>query len=521
MIQASGRARVEQNVVDLSVLINTGLKGIHAVTGVTERGPIGKSIVVGTWFEYKKHFGGYTDNSIFPIICKRALDAGVQLRVARAVHFTTVTDASTADGAVASAIVTPVDVGATGVTFSAANLGVWGNDVTVKIVDSADGVTGEFDIRIELTGDATQNVVVRNVPATLTAADVVKFNKASHLVSLSESQAGNVIKVVDLPLTGGTDSGAVIAVDIIGDSVAGNGIHAFDDETDFFRISVPEFALPEIDAALIQYVETRKDCRAILRTPLGISGNTAIEYRDGSGAYTHAGHNSWYASMVFGGLRVTHPVTGAEITIPAIADVMGNYAQKDQTNYEWFSAAGPKRGLIKNALGVDYNLGSPVRATEADRIDTFGINPVIKHPKYGLVYWGNSTLQKEKTHLSHDNIADLMVFLNRTVGPLAASELFDPNDVATWGAIYRKVRPLLELIKNQRGLYDYIYQGDQFIDSIDQLGPSSVNTPEAVDTGAYSFIVWAKPKPALKYIGIRYTLTNSGVSFEGVTGQPQ
>ena len=76
-MNTNGRARTETEIVDVSTLSPTGLKGINAVLGITERGPIGESILVGSWFEYRRHFGGYVQGSIFPQLCKRHLDGGV------------------------------------------------------------------------------------------------------------------------------------------------------------------------------------------------------------------------------------------------------------------------------------------------------------------------------------------------------------------------------------------------------------------------------------------------------------
>jgi len=511
-IQASGRARVEQEVVDLSVLINTGLKGVHAVIGVTEKGPVGKSRLIGSWLEFRKYYGGLLATDLFPLICRRALEAGVKLRVVRAVHYTDIADANSATGTIATA----AQVGGDNVVFNSANVGIWGNSVSVEVVAAQNGVAGEFDINITVAGDSLQNTTVRNIKGTLDAAAIAKFNNGNNLVVIPDTEVGGALAAESITLGTGTDSGAVVATDITGDSAAVTGIHALDNAVDFSRVSAPSYALPVVDAKLIQYAETRQDCRAILRTPTGISGNTGVDYRNGTGAYAHTAYNSWYASMVFGGLEISHPETGVATVIPALADVMGNYAQKDQKAYEWFSAAGSKRGKIRNAEGIDYNLGSSARSTEADNVDVNGINPVISHNAHGLVYWGNSTLQKTDTLLKHENVADLVVLLNRSIPALASTELFEPNDVETWRAIHRKVRPLLELIKTRRGIWDYLYQGDHLINSIEELGEGSVNTPDAVDAGKYEFIIWIKPKVGLKYIGIRYSLTNSGVSFEGI-----
>lgn len=512
-MNANGLAKVQSEVVDISVLVNTGLKGIHAFLGETERGFGDK--LVGTWAEYQKHFGGLVDGNIFPLLCKRALEAGCKLRVGRVLHYTDVTDKTTITGTKA------VEAGNS--AFFAKSIGTWGNSIRLSISEGTLG-NGVLKVWVLKNGQKTEEEEIEMLQAIGTAytqaqadAEALNISSKSNLVDLDgDGIYGTTLNVdwtTEVALTTGTNTGTVVDADYTGDSAAKTGVHVFDDASDFVRISIPAKAVPALDIKLVQYVENRFDCRAILRTPTGISGATAIQYREGTGTWTHTAINSWMASMVYGGDIISHPVTSEETTIPALAAVAGNYSKKDNTAYEWFSAAGSKRGLIKGSLGIDYNLGSPSRSTEADNVDKHGINPVIDDVDYGMAYWGNGTLQKKDTLLKHENVADLVIFMLRAIRPLAKSELFDPNDVATWSAIWRKVNPLLKLIKDKRGFWDYRYEGDQHIDKISQ---AVVNDPTDVDAGKYVFIVWIQPKVGMKYVGIKVAVTNSGASIQDV-----
>ena len=515
-MNANGLAKVGAEVVDISVLINTGLKGIHAFLGETERGFGNK--LVGTWAEYKKHFGGLVIGNDFPLLCKRALDAGCKLRVGRVLHYTDVTDKSTITGVASQE--------ATNSFIEAKSIGTWGNKVKFKIVANSLGkyvLTAWIDNSGAVTEEEEFELVSASGVLTAEQAQLEAHNintKSNLLNCKSATLTGfNISTIVDtsFTLTLGTNTGTLVDADYTGDSGAETGVHVFDNATDFTRISIPAKAIPALDIKLVAYVNTRQDCRVILRTPTGITGATAIEYREGTGAWSHTAINSWLASMVYGGLLISHPVTGLETEVRALSSVAGNYSNKDNTNYEWFTAAGSKRGKIYGALGIGYNLGSAARITEANNVDTHGINPVIDDADYGLVYWGNSTLQKEDTLLKHENVADLLIFILRAVKPLAKSELFEPNDIATWKSIWRKVNPLLKEVKKKRGIWDYLYQGDQNIDKIEQ---AVVNSTEDIDKGKYTFILWIKPKVGLKYVGVKVTVTNSGTSFEEVSGQP-
>lgn len=512
----TGRARTETDIVDISVLVDTGLKGISAVLGVTERGNFGETKLVGSWAEYVRHFGGLVDYSDFPHLCKRTLERGGRIRVGRVGHYTDVTDKSTLVGVKASGTLATIK-------FEAKNEGAWGNELKLTLDKASDGSEDAFDLKIQLLNAPDYDTTVENINKVLTASDIQRLATENTFVSFDSSvSAGDTITSDTFPVSvqftlGEFDASAIVPVDYIGDSNAGTGLHVFDNYNDFVKIAIPEMAIPEIDIALASYVDLRQDCRAILRSPKNLDGLTAIDYRNGTGEYSHSAIDTWRASMVFGEEEVTHPISGAKVTLPAISDVLGCYAQKDEKAYEWFSTAGSKRGRLKNVLGIKYNLGTPARNAEFDQVVNAGINPVIDDTDFGPVYWGSRTLSKGKSLTQHDNVADLLIFLGRGLSPLVRTELFDPNDTITWGNIYRNVNPFMQLVKDRRGIWDYIYEGDQFVDDISE---AKINNALDIDKGMYVFYLWIKPKVGLNYIGIKVIVTNSGVNFEELVGQP-
>lgn len=305
----------------------------------------------------------------------------------------------------------------------------------------------------------------------------------------------------------------------IGDPVGQTGVHAFDNNKEIVRIAVPEIATPLLDAKLINYADTRKDIMAVLRTPVGIDDKGMVDYREGTatGAYPHGVFDSWRAVMLCGGINVVDPYDNSAKDISEIGDALGAMSRTDNQAFEWFAFAGSKRGRVINANGVVFNLGSSARRSQADNVVNRGLIPVIDHESFGTVFWGNRTLWKSATLLRYYNVASLVLFLNRALKPLVQSELLDPNDVQTWKNIYRKVKPLLDYVKENRGFWDYLYQGDQDITTLSQ---AVVNDPASIDNGEYCVNLWIQPKVALEYIGIKLAITNSGVDFSELIGEP-
>lgn len=505
-MQSVGISRTEVDVVDLSAITKTGLKGINGVIGVTERGEVNKPILVGSWLDYVREFGGLVEGNDFPLLCRRALDAGAKLMVSRVGHYSDITDKTKLVGTKASG-----SIGTTnGASFEAISIGAWANGVKITVAEALVGDTTKVDITIDMPKYPNLSQTIRGINKILTAKELAsKFNLEAKYVKI---QAPVTLIAGTVTLAGGLQNTSLIVdADYIGNDKSSTGIHSFDDVSNIAKICVLGKAVPAIDIALANYVDKRGDLIALLRTPVGVDGDTAIDYREGSGVYSHTAINTGIAFMFTGDLKIAHPDTGVKKEISALGDILGLMSTRDNSTNEWFSFSGAKRGRINNALGVVHNLGSNARRGSADKVDARGLNMVINHPSFGVVSWGNSTLLKSDTLLKNANVAELYIFLVRGLKPLIESELFDPNDIDTWKNIHRKVTPLLEYIKNNRGIFDYLYQGDQDIDKIED---ATINTINNIDQGLYVFNLFVKPKVAMKYLGVNVSVSRSGASFD-------
>lgn len=511
-MQPIGRARVEGKIGDLSAIVNTASSGVVAVMGATERGEIGSSRVIGSVPEFKSNFGSYLEDDLFPLLCIRALKRGATLRVVRAGHYTDITDATTLQGdrSTSSIAITPEIV-----DIEASSIGEWGDGLTVRVLQASSGDSNKRDIKIVLAGYANLTKTIFDINATLTQDDIDRFNAEASLVAFATTTAvGGVLGTpTDYTLAGGTyDASTIVAADYEGDLLAVTGIHSLDEDTDFDKVSIPALAQADVDDVLIDYCTVRQDCRAILRTPISINGHTAIEYRKRGGSYTGTEPiDSLYGDMYYGTMIIDNPIGVSTIRIPVIGDVIGAISAKSGNNPAWISVAGKDRGGLGRNLGLTYNLASPARTSEFDSVSNAGINAIVDDRDYGVTIWDNMSLSKANTLFKFTNVCDLVVYVFRVVPSLAKAASFDPNDIETWKTIYRSIVPYLRSIKDERGVWDFLYEGDQFIDSIED---AQINSPSNIDAGMYVFNIWLKPKVALKYTGFSVNVTNSGASFE-------
>tara|TARA_R110002020_G_scaffold54690_5_gene152278 strand:- start:4011 stop:5834 length:1824 start_codon:yes stop_codon:yes gene_type:complete len=153
-------ANVSFNIINNAQIASQPLDGVFYVEGITERGPFGDpKEVITSWSQFVSIFGGLIDNSDFPLLCKRALDAGALLRVNRIGHYTDISNKSTLDAVIASTV-TPSTI-----TFD------------------ADFVTGNT-IDLTINSTAITQITFATDQATTLAALATEIGNSTHVSSV-------------------------------------------------------------------------------------------------------------------------------------------------------------------------------------------------------------------------------------------------------------------------------------------------------------------------------------------------
>jgi hypothetical protein len=398
--------------------------------------------------------------------------------------------------------------------FDALEVGDGYNGTVITIAASADNVSGNVDITVDLP-DALQTFVVKSVSnATTTAAQIAALNKrlkgAGCQVVLTGVTANLPIGTVTL--AGGVQTiASIVDADVNGSSAAKNGWHSFDNVTDSMRLWNVAFPNPAVNQGVADYCDARKDMTGMGRMPYGLTIQGMNDYRDGEGAFSHSPVDSYRFSLweTDGFMNNPNDPNDTEYEITALGHMAGGRTKADDEKGPWWSIAEEGYNQLTGINDVPINLGAGGNSTQWGVLYEKGVNAVINDEAMGVIPIGNrTTLRNKNSLLSKLNIADGTIYVGRNVGAIARRHNFKPNHVRMFNLLYRKVRPFIVdvLIKGEFMVGDgpnqgegvwWHWIGDQFAKDLNGL---KWNNKNDVDAGIYKVRFAYKPIASNEYI---------------------
>ena len=496
-----GLPRVVVTETDLSYYVDTMLKGISCVIGITEKGPVGEPQLISSEMEYERIFGGDLKTSDFPMLAKRALSYGAVLWVSRAAHYTDITKKTT---------LTAKSAGATAGTLklSTSSPGTWGNKLQVRISTSTLDPQTLFNVTVLEDGAEVESL--SDMSMSESSENYIENSGSTYLAF--EITGEGLPRTGTYTLSGGADgTDGMTDADYIGSAANTTGLHVFDDITDAIQLAVPGVSSPAVISAGLAYCEARGDLLFITETPFNLTPQEAVNFRLGAGVYTHAPFVSNYGAMYYPKIKVYDVARQKERYISPVGDVLGVMAINDYTANESYVPAGTRRGRVLNALGVDVNVGGRGRLGEGNYLCENQLNPVCVFEDTGSVIWGAQTLQRQASLLREVNVRRMLIVVKKTVAAYARAYIHQPNDPRTWREFYRGLEPKFREWKAQRWFYDFRIFCDQ---DAETLNDAKLNIPESVQRGEFKCQIFIKPVVGIKWVLIDAAITRLDANFD-------
>lgn len=292
---------------------------------------------------------------------------------------------------------------------------------------------------------------------------------------------------------------------IIGDpsDTPKSGIYALDyDDLNISIAAVPDINTQSVQNALITLAETSQNFLALVSPPYGTinTPQEAIEWSNGRAETRTAAINSSYAAVYWPWVKVFSVADGEDKWYDPVIFAARQMCFTDSVADTWFAPAGFRRGRLTKPTQVEVDLNQGDR----DSLYSGGnvINPIVNFPQAGITIFGQRTTQRTATALDRINVRRLMISLRKAVINSTQSFVFEPNDPVTWEAVRGVIQPLLEDIKNRRGLVDYRVVCDE-----------TTNTPIRVDRNELWCKVILQPTKAAEVVVFELNVTNQSAKL--------
>ena len=255
----------------------------------------------------------------------------------------------------------------------------------------------------------------------------------------------------------------------------------------------------------VSIADTRKDCVAFVSPHKGFVSLSSISaQRDNIIAFFDQITSSSYAIFDSGYKYIYDKYNDTYRYIPCCGDVAGLCVQVSATAEDWVSPAGVNRGNIKNAVKLAY---VPTK-TDRDKLYQKRINPITSFAGQGIILFGDKTALAAPSAFDRINVRRLFVAIEKKIGVLSKSVLFELNDATTRASFSSAANSFLSEIKSKRGVTDYLVVCDD-----------TNNTGDVIDRNEFVAEIYIKPTRSINYITITFVATRTGVSFSEVSGR--
>jgi hypothetical protein len=253
-----------------------------------------------------------------------------------------------------------------------------------------------------------------------------------------------------------------------------------------------------IDESITMVEEDRADSLYIATTP-DIDYQTGLLYspQDAVDNLDNASLDTNYTATYYPWVKYEDDINNISIYLPSTYDVMRNIALTDNIAFPWFASAGYTRGIVEASR-------ARVKLTQDDRDLLYEnrINPVATFNDIGVIIWGNRTLQVAESALDRINVRRLLLQARKLIAAVSKRLIFEQNDDIVRNDFLNLVNPILDGIKNERGLLDFRV--------------ALVDRAETDDENLLRGKIYLKPTRSLEFIDLEFVITPSSASFENV-----
>ena len=477
---------------------------ITAFVGRAWRGPVDLPVLLASYADYERQFGGLWQESPLSYAVQQFFGNG-------GAHAIVVRVATRAGATAAKAATITL---ATGETFRAANPGSWGMNLAISISHPAAQPDPQvFDLTIIDATATKRDAFGRGGSDQTEQFHDVSVDPASDRYVTKVLEQGSRLLRVDSALRaiapaaqgnvgaqdGSGADGAAVGTAEVTDSAnldAKTELYALDGADLFNLLCIPPYApASDLDVTLdwtpaAQYCEKRR-AFLIVDAPAAWTAATA---QSQIGAFAMPARAN--AALYFPRVLAPDPLNSDQpAAFAPCGFVVGIMSRSDAQRGVWQAPAGTSASLM-GATGLSID-GAAADITDAvnGSLNALGVNCLRTMPTYGTVVWGARTLagsDGENSDWKYVPVRRLTLYIEESVNRGTAWAVLEPNAEPTWTQLTASVTAFLEQLFHQGAL-----QGDKPNDAYFVKCDATTTTPADIENGKMNIVVgFAAVKPA-------------------------
>jgi phage tail sheath protein FI len=441
---------VQETLNPVQSVVGPNSDSYGAFIGANDRGPVNTPTLVTSWSQYVTLFGQWntTASNDLPLaIYMFFANGGNACYVVRVIGASSASALRNLNDRAGTPLAT--------LRLTAANAGIWGNDVNVSITNS--NSNNLFDLTVYYGGNTDSEIVEKFTDLSMTSTNTryapsVINNGSKFVIALDLNNA----------TTGGTKNPSVITNQSLSGGLNGSAVSTittytyFDTVLQSLVLNVPGFTDASTVNAAIAYAEARGDIFVVVDSAL--SAGEDITLGTPSTASTQLALSATYtassqAAVYYPRLYIADPTLGLGATtgqtklVGAGGAILGLYAATDAS-----------RGVFKAPAGLQARLAGVVSVKKLTNAELDVANSsaapvnVIKFVAgTGIVVMGARTLKAGYID-KYVPVRRTLIYLRKSATDLTQFALFEPNDEFLWRRVKASLSSFLTNFWAQGGL---------------------------------------------------------------------
>ncbi|QDF96891.1 phage tail protein [Azoarcus sp. DD4] len=475
--------------------------------GYVVRGPVATPVLIGSWDDYQRSFGGLREDNSTPrgdemghAVSAFFMNGGTKAYIVRAI--------AAGSGAESAAAVRDLADTTDLLTIEAANPGSWADGLVVRFTPRTLGGTTRFTVQVG-TLDGSEFVPQESfadlVPEPGTPTDMQSvINAASSLIRITLPGGGAAALRTRL------EAAPPVSV-----TLAGGGNGNVPAQADYSAILTALIKVRDINILLMPGLAWSSAAnRTILNLGIGhcetIRNRMMIVDPEPGDEYTSETEvnnldlpTSTYAVTYYPWVHVANPFYNPDanpaaprtVLVSPAAFVAGLWSRTDARRGVWKAPAGIEFPLL-GAASLEF----VVEDTEQDYLNPAGVNAIRRMPGFGPVVWGTRTRStRANPEWRYVPVRRTAIFIEESIYNGIQWAVFEPNDHRLWSSLRANIESFMN------GLFRVgAFQGEKANDAyFVRCGLGQTMTQDDIDRGQVIVLVGFAPLKPAEFVIVR------------------